>query len=63
MKNFDSRRRMIRSNGDDYFDSHAKGMKTGFKFFGLWFVFCAILALGWLGVIVWAIVRVVTHFT
>ena len=35
-------------------------MAWGFK---LWFAFCALIGLAWLGVLVWAIVRVVLHFT
>lgn len=31
--------------------------------FALWFAFCLMLGLGFLGVVVWAIVRVVLHFT
>lgn len=31
--------------------------------FILWFIFCAALGLGLLGVIVWAIIRLVVHFT
>lgn len=28
-----------------------------------WFAFCGLLALGVLGVIVWAVIRLVMHFT
>lgn len=31
--------------------------------FIVWFVFCALLALGFLGLIAWAIITLVTHFT
>ena len=31
--------------------------------FAAWFVFCALLGLGVLGVIVWAVIALVTHFT
>lgn len=33
------------------------------KAFGAWFVFCAILGVGWLAFCVWAIARLVIHFT
>jgi hypothetical protein len=33
---------------------------TGFK---LWFAFCALISLGALGVAVWAVITLVTHFT
>lgn len=29
----------------------------------LWFVFCALLGLGVLGVAVWAVIKLVNHFT
>ncbi|GAB3817724.1 hypothetical protein [Micromonospora zhanjiangensis] len=31
--------------------------------FKLWFAFCALLGLGLLGVIVWAVIKLVNHFT
>jgi hypothetical protein len=31
--------------------------------FGAWFVFCALLGLGLLGVVVWAVIAVVNHVT
>ncbi len=35
-------------------------MPLGFK---LWFAFCALLGLGITGVLIWALIRVVLHFT
>jgi hypothetical protein len=35
-------------------------MKTGFK---VWFVFCATMAVLWLGVLVWAIFKIVPWLT
>ncbi|MET8985924.1 hypothetical protein ABZW49_10785 [Nonomuraea wenchangensis] len=31
--------------------------------FGAWFLFCALLAVGVLGVVVWAVITLVNHFT
>lgn len=31
--------------------------------FGAWFVFCVLLGLALLGVLVWALITVVNHFT
>jgi uncharacterized membrane protein len=50
----------------EIFTPFRKGEKPMFgmgKAFGAWFVFCAALGLGFLGVVVWAIVSLVTHFT
>jgi hypothetical protein len=33
------------------------------KGFAAWFVFCALLGLGLLGVVVWAVIALVAHFT
>ena len=33
------------------------------KGFAAWFVFCALLGLGLIGVVVWAVIVLVTHFT
>jgi hypothetical protein len=33
------------------------------KAFAAWFVFCAVLGLGLIGVMVWAVIALVTHFT
>ena len=33
------------------------------RWFGVWFVVCAVLGLAVTGVIVWAIIRLVLHFT
>jgi hypothetical protein len=35
-------------------------MPIGFK---IWFAFCALLGLGLTGLIVWAVIALVTHFT
>lgn len=35
-------------------------MSTGFK---VWMAFCTVLGLAFFGVVVWAIVRFVLHFT
>lgn len=31
--------------------------------FVAWFVFCALIGLGTLGVVVWAVIKLVNHFT
>lgn len=31
--------------------------------FKVWFAFCTLLGLGLLGLIAWAVIRLVTHFT
>ena len=31
--------------------------------FGVWFVICALIGLGVTGVFVWAVIRLVVHFT
>ena len=33
------------------------------KAFGAWFAFCAVLSVGFLGFVIWAIARLVLHFT
>lgn len=38
------------------------GDLPGAKFFAAWFAFCAVLAVGVLGVAVWAVITLVHHF-
>lgn len=33
------------------------------KGFAAWFAFCAVIGLGLIGVMVWAVIELVTHFT
>jgi len=39
------------------------GMPRRGKGFIAWFAFCALLGLGLLGVVVWAVIALVTHYT
>jgi hypothetical protein len=43
--------------------THRDLKMPGGKWFAAWFVFCGLLGLGLLGVIVWAVIRLVVHFT
>lgn len=36
--------------------------RTGARLFGAWFAFCALISLGVLGVLVWAVITLVHHF-
>lgn len=40
-----------------------RNAKRGIKAFGAWFVFCALLSLACIGVVLWAIIALVTHYT
>jgi hypothetical protein len=44
-------------------DRGGPGLRRLGKGFAAWFIFCALLAFGLLGVIVWAIIALVTHYT
>lgn len=38
-------------------------LKTGGKLFAAWFVFCAVIGLGLIGLLAWAVITLVNHFT
>lgn len=42
---------------------HRHGPDTPPASFKAWFTVCSIIALAFLGLIVWAIIRIVTHYT
>lgn len=50
--------------GRDPFDTDFdRTFRRAGKAFGAWFVFCALVGLAALGLIAWAVVRLVLHFT
>lgn len=51
-------------NGFTDFDAEFdRDFKRAGKAFGAWFVFCGLMAVAVTGVVLWAIVAVVQHFT